>query len=147
GGYPQSADWHADPAQQAQQHDPQQYDPQQYDPQQYDPQQYETQQYDPQHYGHGAQDDRYGAGDPQHYADNPHGSADQYASYPNDYPYPQAGQHQAGYAERGYQPGEPAYPRDQQAYHPDQHPYYQDQAEQTDADAQDFAQQGAYASA
>src|SRR5205823_2777246 len=57
------------------------------------------QHYDPQQYHHGTQDDRYGAAEPQHYADNAHGSADQYASDPNGYAHPQAGQHEAGYAD------------------------------------------------
>src|SRR5262249_31400308 len=67
--YHQSPDWHADPAQNAQQSDPQHYDPQHYDTQQ----QYDAQHYDPQH---GAHNDRYGAADPQHYADDTQGSSD-----------------------------------------------------------------------
>jgi hypothetical protein len=129
--YPQqSSDWQADPAQHAQHYDPQHYDPQQYD--------------------HGAQDQRYGAAEPQQYADNTHGSGDQYASQQNGYAYPQAGQHGEGYADTsGY--AEQPYHQDQQAYHQEQPAYqhdphgYQDpqgyQAQQGYSDQPAYAQQ------
>ena len=95
--YRQPTDWHAESAQ----HD------------------------DPQHYDHGTQDDRYAAGEPQHYADQGYGSADPYA-HQNSYPDPHAGQHEAGYGEAsGY--AEQPYHQDPQAYQQDQPAYQQDQ--------------------
>jgi hypothetical protein len=112
--YPQSAEWPADPAQH-----PQQYDPQHYDPQQ-------PQHYDPQQHGHGAQDDNYGAAEPQHYADDSSGAADQYAAHQNGYAYPHAGQHEAGYRDNaGY--AEQPYHQDQQAYQQERSAYQDDQ--------------------
>ncbi len=114
--HPHTADWHADSAQQAQHYDAQHYDAQHYDPQHADPQRYEP----------GTHDDRYAAGEPQPYADHAHGSTDHYASYQNGYAYPQAGQHEAGYADAsGY--AQQTYHQDQQAYHQDPQAYQQEQ--------------------
>src|SRR5215475_10739823 len=52
-----------------------------------------AQHYDRQQYDHGTHDDRYAASEPQQYADQGYGSADQYASHQNGYAYPHAGQH------------------------------------------------------
>jgi hypothetical protein len=85
---------------------------------------YETQHYDSQQHDHGTHDDRYAAGEPQQYADQGY---DQYASHQNGYPYPHAGQHEAGYGDaQGY--AEQPYHRDQQAYQQEQPAYQQDPA-------------------
>jgi hypothetical protein len=73
--HPQSADWHADPAQ-------------------------HPQHYDTQHYDHGTQDDRYAAGEPQRYADTAPDRPTN-TSHQNGYAYPQTGQHDAAYRGAG----------------------------------------------
>jgi hypothetical protein len=111
---PPPADWNTDAARHAQHYDAQHYDPQHYDPQQYD---------------HGTRDERYAEGEPQQYADQGYGSADQYPPHQNGYAYPQAGQHEAGYAEQAYHQDPQAYHQDQPAYqHQQEQAYPQDQA-------------------
>jgi hypothetical protein len=79
-----------------------------------------------QHYSDAAHDERYGAAEPQHGADNSYGADDAY----NGHAYPHEAQHDTGYAEQRYQhdqayhPDHEAYPQDQDAYPQDQPPSY-----------------------
>jgi sporulation related protein len=112
-----------------------------------------------QPYDTGAHDDRYGAaGEPQQYADSPHGPAEGYAADQNGYAYPQATQHEAGYGDtsgygeqqpyhqdqQAYQPDQQAYQQDEHAYHHDQHAaYHQDQPPYAQSEPPYFGQASA----